>query len=515
MTLREYEDPIVTCPLDSSHRIHKSRMQTHLTKCRKNHDLTNKIICPFNPLHIINANEEEKHYTECESYGAGVGVQQFDLGDRPNFSGIISHEESVDQLSRAFAAFGCTNDNVDRFHTIDGPGYDPVQASIDKPLYRSLDCEPKSVLHQFRMAERQRHAACSAQETYEWENETEQNDDHESLEHEPMSSEGALMTHNDYQDENDENDGNIEEDRSQFDAYSSDNGLTNENKSETSKDESSKKFENESRSTGRFENLSEENNHGSLVDEMGFTLVSENKSKGAIKKKMMKNQPEVTTQNNSGLQRKGNQISKEAAKTPVNKSINQANSSFNGNTNTGLRNENKNETSNDESTKKFENESRSTGRFENLSDLNNHGSLVDEMGYTLVSRNKSKGAIKKKMMKNQPEVTTQNKSGPQRKGNQISKKAAKTPVHKPINQANSSINGNTNPSPSRSCNIIGGQGIVHAGSSNSGRSNPGPSNPGPSNSGRSNPGPSRSQNIIGGRGIVHSSQCQRPGPRDD
>ncbi|XP_053596949.1 probable cyclin-dependent serine/threonine-protein kinase DDB_G0292550 isoform X2 [Microplitis demolitor] len=337
---------------------------------------------------IAVSNVISQHYTECESY-ASVQVQQLDLNDRKNYSGIISFEEVTDQLTKAFEAFGSTNNNVDRFHSIDGPGYDPIQTNINKPLYRSLDCESKSKKKQFRMIERQRHAASSAQGSNEWHHGTEQNDNHESLEHKPMSSKSTLMTNNDYQDENDEHNGNIDEDRIQFNVYSSDNGLTNENKNETSKDESTKKFENKSCSTGRFENLSDENNHGSLVDQMEFTLVSKKTSKGAIKKKMMKNQPEVTNQNKPGSQRKSNQISKEAAERSVNK---------------------------------------------------------------------------------------------------------------PTNQRNSSFNRNTNPGPLSSCNIIGGRGIIHAG---------------PSNPGRSNPGPPRSQNIIGGRGIVHSLQRQRPGPRDD
>ncbi|CAG5106952.1 Protein of unknown function [Cotesia congregata] len=102
-----FEDPYLTCPLDEVHRIRKSRMQCHLTKCLKNHQLMDKIKCPFNPLHIIYPNEMT--------------------------------------------------------HTIDTPAYDPIQANIDNPLFRTLNCESKSKRKEFRFRERQRIAAIEAE----------------------------------------------------------------------------------------------------------------------------------------------------------------------------------------------------------------------------------------------------------------------------------------------------------------------------------------------------------------
>ena len=44
-----------TCPYDSVHRILRSRMQTHLTRCARNFSDASeyKKICPFNTCHVV------------------------------------------------------------------------------------------------------------------------------------------------------------------------------------------------------------------------------------------------------------------------------------------------------------------------------------------------------------------------------------------------------------------------------------------------------------------------------
>lgn len=54
-------DPEETCPYDETHRIRRSRMVYHLTKCSKQYKLNvwdankKKKQCPYNACHIIDA----------------------------------------------------------------------------------------------------------------------------------------------------------------------------------------------------------------------------------------------------------------------------------------------------------------------------------------------------------------------------------------------------------------------------------------------------------------------------
>ncbi|XP_057338380.1 uncharacterized protein LOC130676266 [Microplitis mediator] len=155
-----FEDPYLTCPLDEVHRIRKSRMQCHLTRCLKNHKLTDKIKCPFNPLHIIYPNEMAHHMTVCES-NASVDLQMYDRNDQKCFSGIISEQDAMAQLE---AALGASSNEVEYNHTIDKAGYDPVKANLDNPVFRTLNCESKAKRREFRLQERKRIAAIEAEQ---------------------------------------------------------------------------------------------------------------------------------------------------------------------------------------------------------------------------------------------------------------------------------------------------------------------------------------------------------------
>lgn len=51
------KDIIVTCPYNKAHRIRKYKLMTHLVKCKKQHDITNKISCPLNSSHIMDQSD--------------------------------------------------------------------------------------------------------------------------------------------------------------------------------------------------------------------------------------------------------------------------------------------------------------------------------------------------------------------------------------------------------------------------------------------------------------------------
>lgn len=159
-----YEDPIITCPVDKAHRIAKSKLQKHLIKCLKANGLGDKMVCPFNSLHVIYISEKEKHMAECESY-AKLCITSTELAEKPNYSGVVPYEEALDQVTKALAAFGETDQEEICF--IDGPAYNPEEAKIHEPLFRSLHCESKSVRKNFRREEVMRHAALEAEQTSE------------------------------------------------------------------------------------------------------------------------------------------------------------------------------------------------------------------------------------------------------------------------------------------------------------------------------------------------------------
>lgn len=48
---------IIECPYEKHHQILRSRMQVHLTRCRRNHKNVKKVTCPFNVTHVLNEPE--------------------------------------------------------------------------------------------------------------------------------------------------------------------------------------------------------------------------------------------------------------------------------------------------------------------------------------------------------------------------------------------------------------------------------------------------------------------------
>lgn len=75
---------LVECPYNKAHQLLKSRIQTHLIKCRKSYPKVQKVQCPFNVTHLINEPELD------------VSVEQKRVGmlnwfDRRHFNSIISY----------------------------------------------------------------------------------------------------------------------------------------------------------------------------------------------------------------------------------------------------------------------------------------------------------------------------------------------------------------------------------------------------------------------------------------
>lgn len=68
-TFRKKDDPLVSCPYNPAHRMLRSRLQMHLTKCVKDHPDADKRTCPFNAKHRISAAEFSHHLVQCPDKG--------------------------------------------------------------------------------------------------------------------------------------------------------------------------------------------------------------------------------------------------------------------------------------------------------------------------------------------------------------------------------------------------------------------------------------------------------------
>ncbi|XP_074108849.1 uncharacterized protein LOC141533723 [Cotesia typhae] len=150
-----FEDTIIKCPVNKFHKVSKSKMRKHLEKCLKANKLINKTICAYNPLHIIDTDEREKHLLECED-NPKIYISWIDSSIKPNYSGVISVNEAVEEVDKVLAAFGETKQKKTEF--IECSAYDPVKANINRALYRPpLIGGTKSEKKAFRKKEVQRH----------------------------------------------------------------------------------------------------------------------------------------------------------------------------------------------------------------------------------------------------------------------------------------------------------------------------------------------------------------------
>ncbi|CAH0730651.1 unnamed protein product, partial [Brenthis ino] len=62
------DDPFVTCPYNSSHRVPRSRIQSHLVRCKEKNP--NFVICPYNATHRLPESEIKGHVVNCPSKDA-------------------------------------------------------------------------------------------------------------------------------------------------------------------------------------------------------------------------------------------------------------------------------------------------------------------------------------------------------------------------------------------------------------------------------------------------------------
>ncbi|XP_044013476.1 gametocyte-specific factor 1 homolog [Aphidius gifuensis] len=139
------------CPLDKHHVILKHRMQIHLVKCEKNHDMTKKSKCPYNNTHIVDKIVFQHHIETCPD--AKSFNEYVYNTDEKRLPGILPLEDIIKRQED----FVCDEESWDS--PINGPGYDPFKCSENKAVFRQLPTSTsKSGRKAFREAERKRHA---------------------------------------------------------------------------------------------------------------------------------------------------------------------------------------------------------------------------------------------------------------------------------------------------------------------------------------------------------------------
>ncbi|XP_015188203.1 PREDICTED: gametocyte-specific factor 1-like [Polistes dominula] len=115
-----------TCPYDSSHRIHRTRMARHLLKCKINHRNVNVIVCPYNKLHVLDPYQYEYHLTVCE--------------ERKNFENFVYETENK-QLDTSFPEvqnikFSRSSENWDNSGNVVSYHSHLVQDGVTNPTTR-------------------------------------------------------------------------------------------------------------------------------------------------------------------------------------------------------------------------------------------------------------------------------------------------------------------------------------------------------------------------------------------
>ncbi|XP_061391645.1 gametocyte-specific factor 1 homolog [Musca vetustissima] len=131
---------IMECPYEKHHQILRSRMQVHLTRCRKNHTNVKKVTCPFNVTHILNEPELEFHISSCPG--------------RTSFEHFRNTVEVP--ISRTVPPPMPKYESEENWDDENVPSYNPQAYAANADVLRSIQGAPPSQRKAFRKQERLR-----------------------------------------------------------------------------------------------------------------------------------------------------------------------------------------------------------------------------------------------------------------------------------------------------------------------------------------------------------------------
>ncbi|XP_055643255.1 gametocyte-specific factor 1 homolog [Toxorhynchites rutilus septentrionalis] len=140
-------DDVIECPYEKSHQIRKSRMQTHITKCKKNHKDLNYMKCPFNEIHFVPKKDLEVHKRECPDRGL-FERYKYDIST----PAPIQHTKNVITPEESYAPVS----DDECWDSYDDKPYDPSEQIKNRNVIRKCMGKTPSEKKAFKEAERLR-----------------------------------------------------------------------------------------------------------------------------------------------------------------------------------------------------------------------------------------------------------------------------------------------------------------------------------------------------------------------
>jgi len=143
MPLCEWEET-ETCPYNNAHQISKSKLITHLVKCRRNNPNAGIEICSFNSSHHIPKDELAEHEKNCPS-----AKQLAMILNSPMSSSLNAPVSNVAPVN------GIDDEDWEAEATIK-KSYDPKKVINNRSVLRKIEGVTPSKRRDFRMNERVR-----------------------------------------------------------------------------------------------------------------------------------------------------------------------------------------------------------------------------------------------------------------------------------------------------------------------------------------------------------------------
>ncbi|XP_018575795.1 gametocyte-specific factor 1 homolog [Anoplophora glabripennis] len=130
----------IMCPYNPAHHIMRKRMNTHLSKCKRNYPESKLVECDFNVNHKVPEPELQYHHENCP--------------DRRKIEHTVYHEEGVP--INKFPVHNIEVQADESWDSYDVPSYDPVKYCETNVVIRRMDVASAAVRKNFRMEERHR-----------------------------------------------------------------------------------------------------------------------------------------------------------------------------------------------------------------------------------------------------------------------------------------------------------------------------------------------------------------------
>ncbi|XP_014205791.1 uncharacterized protein LOC106637508 [Copidosoma floridanum] len=143
-------DPHVNCPYDESHRILRSRLAFHLTRCSKNHPNAKKKQCPYDVRHLIDPVDFQHHIDTCPGRESVLHYALHDADHQARTMNILP----VPASGMPEADIIPSSENWDEDQEV--ISYNPLMNILQKPVVRTLIGASKSEKKRFREEERKR-----------------------------------------------------------------------------------------------------------------------------------------------------------------------------------------------------------------------------------------------------------------------------------------------------------------------------------------------------------------------